>query len=69
MPKTNVEYWREKLTRNVARDHDTDERLRAVGWQVLRFYEHTPPSDIAAAVASAIQASDCALADGRQEER
>ncbi|MEV5731671.1 very short patch repair endonuclease [Streptomyces sp. NPDC052292] len=39
-PKTNPGYWSDKVARNMARDRDTDERLRAAGWLVLRFWEH-----------------------------
>jgi len=35
LPKTNVPFWKEKFTRNVARDGQNRERLRAAGWQVL----------------------------------
>jgi DNA mismatch endonuclease (patch repair protein) len=40
MPQSNREWWSNKLTRNVARDRDTDERLRAAGWQIVRIWEH-----------------------------
>ncbi|WP_085564924.1 very short patch repair endonuclease [Streptomyces murinus] len=46
-PRTNSGYWSEKVLRNVARDRDTDERLKEAGWLVLRFWEHEP-SDICA---------------------
>lgn len=39
-PKTNPGYWSDKVARNMARDRDTDERLRTAGWLVLRFWEH-----------------------------
>jgi DNA mismatch endonuclease (patch repair protein) len=39
-PKANAAWWREKLAANIARDRDTDARLRRDGWQVLRFWEH-----------------------------
>ncbi|MGW6687786.1 very short patch repair endonuclease [Streptomyces sp. NPDC054961] len=42
-PKTNSGYWSEKVTRNMARDRDTDSRLREAGWTVLRFWEHDSP--------------------------
>lgn len=41
-PKTNPEYWREKIGRNVQRDRDTDARLADAGWLVIRFWEHDP---------------------------
>ena len=41
-PKTNAEWWREKLAANVARDRRVDEELWALGWAVLRIWEHEP---------------------------
>lgn len=42
-PKTNAAWWRVKLRGNVLRDRDTDQRLRAAGWQVLRVWAHEDP--------------------------
>lgn len=39
-PKSNPDFWREKIEANRARDRDTDQRLRAVGWHVERVWEH-----------------------------
>lgn len=39
-PKANAVWWRTKLDKNVARDRDTDERLRSAGWTVVRVWEH-----------------------------
>jgi DNA mismatch endonuclease (patch repair protein) len=39
-PKTNAEWWRQKIAANVARDRDTNARLLASGWSVLRIWEH-----------------------------
>ena len=39
-PKANADWWRAKITANVARDRDTDARLRKGGWGVLRFWAH-----------------------------
>lgn len=39
-PKNNAEWWAEKLAGNVARDRDTDARLAAAGWLVVRIWEH-----------------------------
>jgi DNA mismatch endonuclease (patch repair protein) len=46
-PKANAEWWRDKIQRNVERDRDTDERLRMLGWTVIRIWEHDPASDAA----------------------
>lgn len=45
VPKSNRTWWRRKLNENRARDRDTDARLAALGWQVLRFWEHDDPSE------------------------
>lgn len=39
-PKANQGYWREKIETNRLRDRDTDTRLRAAGWEVVRIWEH-----------------------------
>ena len=39
-PKTNANWWRNKIEANRRRDRDTDERLTADGWLVLRIWEH-----------------------------
>ena len=36
----NAQWWRQKIDANRKRDRDTDERLAAEGWCVLRFWEH-----------------------------
>lgn len=39
MPKTRVEFWQAKFARNVERDAEVQERLRAAGWRVLVVWE------------------------------
>ena len=39
-PKNNANFWRDKIETNRARDHDTDARLAAAGWTVVRIWEH-----------------------------
>lgn len=39
-PKTNADWWRAKIETNRQRDRDTDERLTATGWTVIRIWEH-----------------------------
>ncbi|MQY26870.1 very short patch repair endonuclease [Nocardia aurantia] len=39
-PRNNAQWWAEKLAGNVTRDRDTDARLIAAGWQVVRIWEH-----------------------------
>lgn len=39
IPKTRVEFWTEKLSKNVARDATQIERLVETGWRVLVIWE------------------------------
>lgn len=39
-PKNNADWWRVKLEANVARDRDTDQQLRKLGWLSVRIWEH-----------------------------
>jgi DNA mismatch endonuclease (patch repair protein) len=39
-PKENADWWREKIEANKRRDRDTDARLTAAGWTVIRVWEH-----------------------------
>jgi DNA mismatch endonuclease, patch repair protein len=39
MPKSNVEFWSEKLNGNVARDARNDDLLRQLGWRVFVVWE------------------------------
>jgi DNA mismatch endonuclease, patch repair protein len=53
-PKSNSEWWAEKLAANVARDRDTDHRLEELGWNVVRVWEHDDAIEAAAKVATAV---------------
>ncbi|MCY1241111.1 DNA mismatch endonuclease Vsr [compost metagenome] len=48
--KTNAEWWQHKITANISRDRDTDARLCASGWSVLRIWEHEPGDRAVAAI-------------------
>lgn len=52
----NSHWWREKLRANAARDADTDERLRGIGWHAIRVWEHEPPDLASERVAEAVLA-------------
>jgi DNA mismatch endonuclease (patch repair protein) len=54
-PKNNAEWWRRKIEANKERDADTDERLSASGWLVVRAWEHDDPNGVAKAVQAALQ--------------
>jgi DNA mismatch endonuclease (patch repair protein) len=46
-PKQNADWWREKIEANQRRDRDTDAKLRAAGWNVIRVWEHDDPIEAA----------------------
>jgi len=52
-PKSNAQWWKDKIERTVHRDRQTDQALTAVGWVVLRIWEHEPPQAAADRVESA----------------
>lgn len=52
LPKTNVDYWTAKIEGNRRRDADTDSRLRAQGWRVLRYWEHEAAEAVADSIIS-----------------
>jgi DNA mismatch endonuclease (patch repair protein) len=59
-PKSNEDFWNDKLARNVARDSETTAVLQEAGWTVLRFWEHEVETDAvtcALRVADALEAS------------
>lgn len=39
IPKSNQDYWKPKLERNVLRDAEHEAELRAKGWRVLKIWE------------------------------
>src|SRR5262249_5967363 len=53
-PNNNAAWWAEKIETNVKRDRDTDRRLSASGWIVLRFWEHEVPQIAADQIAAVV---------------
>lgn len=53
-PRSNAQWWVDKLRANVERDRRTDADLRAAGWTVIRIWEHESPSSAADRVESAL---------------
>ena len=54
-PKTNKDWWEEKLRNNIIRDRRCDADLAARGWTVLRFWEHEDPVRIADSICTQIR--------------
>jgi len=45
-PKSNSEFWRNKILRNIKRDYEVTKLLKKEGWNVLRYWEHEIKSDL-----------------------
>jgi DNA mismatch endonuclease (patch repair protein) len=56
-PKQNAEFWRHKIETNRSRDADTDERLEAIGWKVVRVWEHESPVTAAEMISRLVAAA------------
>lgn len=39
LPKSNVEFWKEKIERNIERDKESEMALLDLGWKVIRVWE------------------------------
>ncbi|MFF9088015.1 very short patch repair endonuclease [Streptomyces sp. NPDC014991] len=68
-PKSNAQWWRQKLDRNIARDVETTEHLVAAGWEVLRFWEHEAPDAVASRIVEAVRQRRAAVERGRSRGR
>jgi DNA mismatch endonuclease (patch repair protein) len=50
VPKNNRAWWAAKLARNVERDREKDDALRALGWVVVHVWEHEDAERAAASI-------------------
>jgi len=53
-PKSNSEFWQQKIEANRARDADTDAKLKEIDWTVIRIWEHECPEMAANAIKTII---------------
>jgi DNA mismatch endonuclease Vsr len=53
--KSNTRWWAEKIAANKQRDSDTNSRLEAGGWRVVRIWEHEDPATAAKRVAAIVR--------------
>ena len=53
--KSNAKFWREKIETNQKRDADTNKRLEAADWKVIRFWEHEDPDQVAEKIVHAVR--------------
>jgi DNA mismatch endonuclease (patch repair protein) len=56
-PKVNAEWWRAKIETNKLRDRDTDDRLAATRWTVVRVWEHESLGAAAHRIATVVGAT------------
>jgi len=56
MPKTNVDYWHKKISRNKERDIQVTQELQEHGWTVIRLWEYDIKKDIDDCMQSIISA-------------
>lgn len=38
-PKSNIDYWEKKILNNVTRDKENQEKLKAMGWNIIIVWE------------------------------
>jgi DNA mismatch endonuclease (patch repair protein) len=55
IPSSNRAAWELKISANQERDRHSEQHLIDQGWMVLRFWEHTGATEIAATVSAAIR--------------
>lgn len=60
MPASNGDWWQNKLATNQARDLATNAHLQALGWTVVRAWEHEDVAAVAMRVAAAVRAATSA---------
>ena len=65
-PKTNSDYWKPKLERNVERDRDTDAQLEQAGWLSIRVWEHEDPHVAARHIAQIVRKRKRMLAPAKE---
>jgi DNA mismatch endonuclease (patch repair protein) len=54
-PKSNADFWRDKIETNKRRDLDTNRRLTEAGWRVLRIWEHEDAEEAADRIMKALE--------------
>jgi DNA mismatch endonuclease (patch repair protein) len=53
--RRNDEFWSDKISKNCQRDRDTDAKLLAAGWLVIRVWEHEDPGEAAEHIAHIVR--------------
>jgi DNA mismatch endonuclease, patch repair protein len=55
VPTAHGEYWQSKISRNMTRDRETDDRLANAGWTVVRIWEHDDAAEAARRLADLVR--------------
>jgi DNA mismatch endonuclease (patch repair protein) len=58
VPKTNQEWWANKITENKSSDLRVTTILGSIGWTVLRFWTHERPEHIVSHIEKVVRKSD-----------
>jgi DNA mismatch endonuclease (patch repair protein) len=61
LPTNNASWWDEKIRGNQRRDALAAAGLDALGWKVLRFWEHVPAEEAALAVVEEVSRASTKL--------
>jgi len=56
MPRSNIKYWSQKITRNRKRDKEINRELRREGWQVIRLWEYDIKKNLSKSINKIIRA-------------
>lgn len=64
IPKSNTQWWVDKIEGNRQRDQRASQLLVQAGWQVLRFWEHEPTDSIVTTIEHRLHRCESASADG-----
>lgn len=66
-PKANSAWWAAKIATNRARDANVTAQLEAMGWTVMRLWEHQDPATVAADISSEVrrQGAQCSTWSSR----
>lgn len=39
LPSSNIQFWKNKISRNISRDQDVTQKLRELGWKVIIIWQ------------------------------
>jgi DNA mismatch endonuclease (patch repair protein) len=62
-PKSNVEYWQQKINDNKTRDLRVVAQLAEGGWQCVRIWEHEEPKSAVDMIEKSLRAIPASRAD------